>query len=597
MDKESLIACFEDTKRRIQEDDALRELTNQAVQSTVVIPEQTVFKEREKRFDTQIWAEGISTVFAAKKYSSPEGEEREPERTPKKPSVFNRRRKELDQEIRPPQEENRRYKTAVLNFANPENPGGGVRLGAMAQEECLCRSSNLYACLSAQSVYEDYYQFHRNLPGSFYSDRLIYSEGVTIFKDGADTPRLMNRDEWFQVDVITCAAPNLAQRRYTNATVLWRRLQRRIRNILEAAANHGVEVLILGAFGCGAFKNPPSTVAYTFKEVIDEYYRGVFKKIIFAIKRTTEEWDICPNLMAFEYAFNGISSEANKMRFVADLEDCYIIDPSTGEEKSLRDEGKRTYQDWRQQNRYWNKQFSIFGASCCTLEGYNPRGYKVFYQGENCEKSGVMDMADTWWGKVIGFFGGLLLVNNSWSGSRVTRFPNTDTDFPAGCSDERTRKLHIDSVMPEVIIVHLGANDWAYGVTVAYDTDDLTPRCYEFNSAYHTMIHKIMQNYPFAEVFCCTLNTTFMSSTPSFSFPYTYGGTHIEAYNDVIRQTAADYHCKLIDLYSFQQPYDTIDGSHPTREGMNTLARMMLESMTDDAGKTHLETYFRLQSQ
>ena len=35
-------------------------------------------------------------------------------------------------------------KTCVLNFASASNPGGGVTLGASAQEESICRCSTLY---------------------------------------------------------------------------------------------------------------------------------------------------------------------------------------------------------------------------------------------------------------------------------------------------------------------------------------------------------------------------------------------------------------------------------------------------------------------
>lgn len=57
-------------------------------------------------------------------------------------------------------------------------------------------------------------------------------------------------------------------------------------------------------------------------------------------------------------------------------------------------------------NKYFNKQFSILGDSISTLVGYNPKGYKVFFDESNCEKASIHDMNDTWWGKVIEFFGG-----------------------------------------------------------------------------------------------------------------------------------------------------------------------------------------------
>lgn len=111
------------------------------------------------------------------------------------------------------------------------------------------------------------------------------------------------------------------------------------------------------------------------------------------------------------------------------------------------------------------------GDSLSMLDGYNPVGYRVFYTGENCERSDSIQMRDTWWDKVISYFGGELLVNNAWSGSRVTKIPTYngyEQLFPSGCSDERTSSLHINEVLPDVIVVYLGTNDWAYGVEV-YD--------------------------------------------------------------------------------------------------------------------------------
>lgn len=462
-------------------------------------------------------------------------------------------------------------KTAVLNFANPHNPGGGVQNGAMAQEECLCRSSNLYLCISNKNVFNDYYLYNRNIGNYFFSDRLIYTKNVTVFKDDSDVPKIMPENEWFNVDVITCAAPYIAKRKYTNLTALKLLFKSRVKNIFEAAIDNDVDVIILGAFGCGAFKNPPELVAKAFKEVIDENeYCKYFKKIVFAIKNINSTNS---NYSAFKDELCALGKQTKMKNQPLSLIELLMS-------KCLNFSNSFNYQNWKKNNKYYKMQFSIFGDSVSTLAGYNPKGYNVFYDYENCEKSGVKDMKDTWWGKVIDFFGGELLVNNSWSGSRVTRLPNSNTLFPSGCSDERTSSLHINSVKPDVIIVYLGFNDWANGVPI-YSNKTRVFMFYDdyFSEAYEFMISKLKANYPKAEIWCCTLNMTYMSSNPSFSFPKEYRGIHIEKYNNEIKHLAKAYGCKVIDLYSHQEPYDSIDGSHPNIYGMNTLATLIIKEI------------------
>ena len=57
-----------------------------------------------------------------------------------------------------------------------------------------------------------------------------------------------------------------------------------IRTILRIAYNNGQRRLVLGAFGCGAFANPPGHMAQLFKQVFEEpEFQGVFREICFAI--------------------------------------------------------------------------------------------------------------------------------------------------------------------------------------------------------------------------------------------------------------------------------------------------------------------------
>lgn len=87
----------------------------------------------------------------------------------------------------------------------------------------------------------------------------------------------------------------------------------RIKNILEVAMSNDVDILILGAFGCGAFHNNPYVMVKAFYNLlIRDQYAQYFRKVKFAIKRSGE---FCENLCAFEEAFYGLSAEGNKRRF------------------------------------------------------------------------------------------------------------------------------------------------------------------------------------------------------------------------------------------------------------------------------------------
>ncbi len=421
----------------------------------------------------------------------------------------------------------------------------------------------------------------------------------------------MPRAEWFKVDVITCAAPYIGECEYINKTALKEFFKGRIKNIFESAIDNNVDVLVLGAFGCGAFKNPPDVVAKAFHEVIEEnYYKNCFKHILFVIKggknynveAFMKEFDIpcltinCPDFILPEIKLpNGNTINAVKVgthKAYTYIDSDYIKDCIGNGDDFFVDslfecdyEKQCKFIRWQYHNKYYKKQFSILGDSISTLAGYNPKGYKVFFDEKNCEKADIHNMNDTWWGKVIDFYGGELLVNNSWSGSRVTS--SSATLFPSGCSNERTSCLHINGVKPDVIIIYLGFNDWANGVALddTHIFEESLDHSY-FSCAYNKMLENVTSNYPNAEIWCCTLNTTYMSTNPRFKFPYKHGGIHIEEYNRKIKQVANNYNnCEIIDLYKYNIPYDTIDGSHPNANGMNTLATLVIKEMAPNEAK------------
>lgn len=186
-------------------------------------------------------------------------------------------------------------KTAVHNFASASNPGGGVERGANAQEECICRCSGLYFCLNTPELREGFYKPHRRAKDPIHNDDIILTPNVTVFKTDTAEPELMAESEWYDVDVITCAAPNLRERPSNgfnegdghhaakiSAKDLAEVHEKRLKRILDTALLAEDEVVILGAFGCGAFRNDPSIVAAAARKVIQEYLH-TFRIIEFAV--------------------------------------------------------------------------------------------------------------------------------------------------------------------------------------------------------------------------------------------------------------------------------------------------------------------------
>jgi len=224
---------------------------------------------------------------------------------------------------------------------------------------------------------------------------------------------------------------------------------------------------------------------------------------------------------------------------------------------------------------YKNKYFSVLGDSISTLEWYSVPSEAAFYAGMRKFESDVFAPEDTWWGQVIHHLGGQLLVNNSISGSMVSKHPRYD--FPSyACSDERTSGLHLENTMPDIIMVFAGINDWGMGVRLTPDDETRSDNISVFSVAYQSMLQKLQKNYPDAEIWCFTLPIA--KFPEGEDFPYCRGGTHIDEYSRIIRDCANRHTCRVIELNN-AEPYSTFDGFHPNIQGMTNIADTIISQL------------------
>ena len=185
-----------------------------------------------------------------------------------------------------------------LNFASAKNPGGGFLSGSQAQEECLARSSGLHQSLSTQM---EYYDVNRSHSSSLYTNHIIYSPSVPVFRD--DDDNLLS--EPYAVSVVTSPAVNAGAVRKNEPDIVSKirpTMEERIRSVLAVARHHGHNSIVLGAWGCGVFGNDPADIAQWFADALqdDARFAGAFDKIVFAV---LDFADSTPTFNAFREVF------------------------------------------------------------------------------------------------------------------------------------------------------------------------------------------------------------------------------------------------------------------------------------------------------
>lgn len=148
-------------------------------------------------------------------------------------------------------------KLCVLNFASRINPGGGFLKGSLAQEEALCHISTLYYSLTCTHC-KPFYSFLAY--DDSYPYNAIYTRDCFAWVDG----------EMYCFDILTMSAVNKKYCSHPDPDDLMKECQK---VAYRLPATYGADVIMLGAWGCGVFKNDAYKVAWNWKNIAKQYPR------------------------------------------------------------------------------------------------------------------------------------------------------------------------------------------------------------------------------------------------------------------------------------------------------------------------------------
>lgn len=203
-------------------------------------------------------------------------------------------------------------KVALINFASPIEPGGGFSEGTSGQEEHICYRTELSGFMENQID-----RFTNDQGGCYFplntpsrSGGLIHTPNVQVFR-ASQKEGFRFLDHPFKIGVLTSPAPVRPPLKTTHSGIGFAKEETRddmyilIRTQLQAAYTNGYNSLVLGAFGCGAFRNPPEAVARIYHELFSSEFSGVFNYVGFAILDDSERETHNPrgNIRPFQELF------------------------------------------------------------------------------------------------------------------------------------------------------------------------------------------------------------------------------------------------------------------------------------------------------
>ena len=263
---------------------------------------------------------------------------------------------------------------SVLNMANRQNPGGGVLLGAGAQEEYLFRCTNYFRSMFRYVDYAHQYGLTRS-HWSYPLDRNhggIYTPGVTVFRTNEQQGYALLDEPW-RVNMISVAGmnnPRLVDEcgETRIASELVEGVKNKIRTIFRIAIDNHQGNLVLGALGCGAFHNPPRHVAELFRDVLcEKEFEGAFENICFAVKADHNSRGDS-NYIAFRDVLDGFNPTDAKLedRSMIPIRKVTLADSGI---VVMREDGSADYVDL--ELRKWNLDIPNLRDIDCVADGFD----------------------------------------------------------------------------------------------------------------------------------------------------------------------------------------------------------------------------------
>ena len=182
-------------------------------------------------------------------------------------------------------------RVAILICASAVKPGGETENGNSTQEEYLCRCTNLYTCLNSADAIKKFYTPHKtigfNAPHTMDScltnDDCIYTPDVTVIKEENYGYKMLREQDWFNVDVISCAAPEFISA-FTSPFIsafgrgsqpdtsrIENVYRKRFERILNIARYNGVDVVILDFWGYKRSEEDAYTVSEAARKAAESF--------------------------------------------------------------------------------------------------------------------------------------------------------------------------------------------------------------------------------------------------------------------------------------------------------------------------------------